>query len=71
MSTITTVARSDLICDLLQITGEARMPRYLQWPFRVDGLGLDLKHATKRGATRTSRGRSTRCPTSWSAIGGT
>ena len=34
MSTITTVPKSDLICDLLSIIGEARKPRYPKWRFK-------------------------------------
>jgi hypothetical protein len=43
------VAKSGLICDLIQIIGAARHPRYPRWQFRVDDNALDLAFRPKQG----------------------
>jgi hypothetical protein len=45
--TAPTVAKSDLICDLIDIISKAKRPRFPKWRFKIDDMALDLEYRDK------------------------
>ena len=58
-----TVPKSDLICDLIDIIGEAKKPRCPKWRFKINGMGLDLKRTTKWPGPRIAESAAGAAPT--------